>query len=60
MARKGKQKSARARYDAWLAAHPALANVIVGMAVAGTLVAVFFFVTFSGFGSSAEFIYSQF
>ena len=60
MARKSKKQTARARYDAWLGAHPALANVIVGVSVAAALVATFLFVTFSGFGSSAEFIYSQF
>lgn len=60
MAGKTRKKSARVRYDAWLAAHPAMANVIVGATVAGALVGVFLFVTFSGFGSSAEFIYSQF
>ena len=60
MARKTRKKTARERYDAWLQAHPAMANVVVGAAVAGGLVGVFFFVTFSGFGSSAEFIYSQF
>lgn len=60
MARKTRKKTARERYDAWLTAHPAMANVIVGVSVAGVLVGVFLFVTFSGFGSSAEFIYSQF
>lgn len=59
MARK-KQKTVRARYDAWLAAHPAASCVVVGVTVAAALVGVFAFVTFSGFGSSAEFIYSQF
>lgn len=50
----------RSRYDAWLAQHPAMACVVVGASVALALVGVFFFVTFSGFGSSAEFIYNQF
>ena len=60
MARKARRQTARARYDAWLAAHPTLANVIVGTSVAAALVATFLWVTFSGFGASAEFIYSQF
>lgn len=59
MARK-KSKTLRSRYDAWLDAHPTTASVIVGCSVALTLVGIFAFATFAGFGSSAEFIYSQF
>ncbi|MDO4536696.1 MAG: hypothetical protein Q4B54_00915 [Coriobacteriales bacterium] len=59
MARK-KAPTARERYDAWLAAHPTGACVIVGASVAVALVGLFAFVTFSGFGGSAEFIYNQF
>ena len=59
MARK-RRKSMRSRYDAWLAAHPTQACLIVGGSVAAALVGIFLFVTFSGFGASAEFIYSQF
>lgn len=59
MARK-KTQTLRSRYDAWLDAHPAQACAIVGASVAVALVGVFLFVTFAGFGSSAEFIYSQF
>lgn len=55
-----KQKTARQRWDAWLADHPTQANVLVGAAIAAAVITVFLFVTFSGFGSSAEFIYSQF
>lgn len=55
-----KKKTARARYDAWLAEHPAAGNVIVGASVAAGLIGLFLFVTFSGFGASAEFIYNQF
>lgn len=57
---KKKTKTLRGRYDVWLDAHPKLACLIVGVSVAGALVGLFAFVTFSGFGSSAEFIYNQF
>ena len=38
----------------------AAACAIIGSSVALTLIGIFLFVTFSGFGSSAEFIYNQF
>lgn len=53
-------KTMRRRLDAWLGEHEALARVAVCVAVAAALVGLFLFVTFSGFGSSAEFIYNQF
>ncbi|MBP3893774.1 MAG: hypothetical protein J6D34_07005 [Atopobiaceae bacterium] len=59
MARK-RRKTMRARYDEWLAAHPAASCWIVGSSVALTLVGIYLFVTYSGFGASAEFIYNQF
>ena len=55
-----RKKTLRDRYDAWMDEHPALACVVVGTSVAAALVTIFLFVTFSGFGSSAEFIYNQF
>ncbi|MBR3315829.1 MAG: hypothetical protein IKG18_17020 [Atopobiaceae bacterium] len=55
-----RKKTLRDRYDAWMDEHPALACVVVGASVAAALVTTFLFVTFSGFGSSAEFIYNQF
>lgn len=58
--KRSKTKTARERYDAWLAAHPALADIAVGASVALALVGLFLFVAFSGFGASAEFIYNQF
>lgn len=59
MARK-KQKTFRSRYDELLNGHPALACAVIGTSVAVALVGIFAFVTFSGFGGSAEFIYNQF
>ncbi len=59
MARK-KTVTLRSRYDAWLGAHPLAANIIVAVSVALSLIGLFLFVTFSGFGASAEFIYNQF
>lgn len=55
-----RKKTLRGMYDQWLEAHPAAANAIVGCSAAAALIAVFVFVTFSGFGGSAEFIYNQF
>ena len=48
------------RYDSWLDSHPAMACVVIAASVAIALVGLFVFVTFSGFGASAEFIYNQF
>lgn len=59
MARK-RRKTVRSRYDAWLQDHPTAACLVVGGSVALALVGIFLFVTFSGFGASAEFIYNQF
>lgn len=59
MARK-KKVTLRDTYDAWLEAHSAIACALVGLSIAVALVSLFVFVTFSGFGSSAEFIYNQF
>ena len=59
MARK-RRKTLRNRYDAWLDAHPTAACLIIGASVALALIGIFLFVTFSGFGASAEFIYNQF
>ncbi|MBO7673849.1 MAG: hypothetical protein J6S63_02415 [Atopobiaceae bacterium] len=57
---KSKTVTLRDRLGAWQAAHPVLADVAVGAGVAIALVGTFVFVTFSGFGASAEFIYNQF
>ncbi len=59
MARK-KSATIRSRYNAWLDSHPMAGNVLVGASIAIALTAIFLFVTFSGFGASAEFIYNQF
>ena len=57
---RAKKQTMRMRYDAWLQEHPRMANLLVAGGVALALVVLFLFVTFSGFGSSAEFIYNQF
>ena len=59
MARK-KQISVRERYNMWLEHHPVGGDIVVGASVAAAVIVLFLFVTFSGFGSSAEFIYNQF
>lgn len=55
-----KKKTLRSAYDRWMEQHPALTCVVIGASTAAALVTLFAFVTFSGFGGSAEFIYSQF
>lgn len=57
---KARKQTIRDRYDAWLAQHPTASLVVVGASAALAVFGIFLFVTFSGFGSSAEFIYSQF
>ena len=59
MARKQKV-TLRGKYDDFLQAHSAIACVLVCAGIATALITLFLFVTFSGFGSSAEFIYNQF
>lgn len=59
MARK-KAETLRSKYDAFLNDHPLVGDAIVCTSVAAALVGLFLFVAFSGFGSSAEFIYNQF
>ncbi len=59
MARK-KADTLRSKYDAFLGNHPLMGDVIVCTSVAAALIGLFLFVAFSGFGSSAEFIYNQF
>ena len=60
MALKSKKPTLKSKASAWMAGHNAVAcaGVCVGVAVA--LVGLFLFVVFSGFGSSADFIYNQF
>ena len=55
-----KKKTLRSRYDAWLEQHPVAGDVLVFCGIAAALIGTFAFVTFSGFGSTAEFIYNQF
>ena len=60
MALKSKKKSFKDKASAWLAEHNLVACAGIGAGVAGALVGLFLFVVFSGFGSSADFIYNQF
>ena len=57
---RAKTKTLRARYDAWLDEHQLAGDILVGAGVALAVIGLFLFVTFSGFGASAEFIYNQF
>lgn len=57
----GKKKPTfKAKASAWLAAHNVLACAGIGVGAAAAIVGLFLFVVFSGFGSSADFIYNQF
>jgi len=44
----------------WLDGHNLLACTGISVGIAVSLVGLFLFVVFSGFGSSADFIYNQF
>ena len=57
---RAKKKTMRSRFDAWLEAHPVAGDALVFLGIAAALIGTFAFVTFSGFGSTAEFIYNQF
>ena len=60
MALKSKKPTFKSKASAWMNAHNALACLGVGAGMAVALVGLFLFVVFSGFGSSADFIYNQF
>lgn len=60
MALRSKKKSFADKASAWLADHNAVACAGIGGGTALALVGLFLFVVFSGFGSSADFIYNQF
>lgn len=60
MALKKKKQGFKDKASAWLAGHNAVACAGVCGGTAVALVALFLFVVFSGFGSSADFIYNQF
>lgn len=60
MALKKKEPTFTEKVRAWLDEHNAFACAGVGICTAVALVSLFLFVTFSGFGASADFIYNQF
>ena len=45
---------------AWFEAHNAVACVAIACAFCAIVLGIFFFVAFSDFGGSADFIYNQF
>ena len=55
-----KRPTLRSRCDTWLMDHPTAANALVAAGAALAVIGLFAFVTFAGFGSSAEFVYNQF
>lgn len=60
MALGARKKTASARLRRWLDAHNKTACLLIGALTAAALIGLFLFVCFSGFGASADFIYSQF
>ena len=57
----GKKKpTATQKVQAWMGAHNGLACAGICLVIAAMLIGMFLFVAFSGFGSSADFIYNQF
>lgn len=57
----GKKKPTVAkRLSVWANDHNAIACIVIALAVLASLVVLFLFVAFSGFGASADFIYNQF
>ena len=60
MALKRKKPTVAQKVQAWMDAHNAVACAAIGAVGASSLVGLFLFVVFSGFGGSADFIYNQF
>ena len=54
------KRTLRRKFDTWLLVHPKLACFIIGSGAFISLTGLYLFVVFSGFGSSADFIYNQF
>lgn len=57
---KKKKPTFKQKAQAWLAGHNAIACACVGTVTACSILGLFLFVVFSGFGASADFIYNQF
>ena len=53
-------KPKESRLSAWVEAHASTAAIVLGVACFVMLCAIFYFVVFSDFGGSADFIYNQF
>ena len=60
MALKRKKPTPAQVAHAWMGGHNRLACVGIAVGIAIALVGLFLFVTMSGFGASADFIYNQF
>lgn len=57
---KKKKPTFKQKTQAWFAGHNAIACACVGTVTACSILGLFLFVVFSGFGASADFIYNQF
>ena len=60
MALKRKKPTAAQVAHAWFGEHNLVACLGIAVGIAAALVGLFLFVTMSGFGGSADFIYNQF
>ena len=59
-AHSAKKLPARERFARWRTRHPAIAGVALALVCAACLCLLFYFLTFSDFSSSADFVYNQF
>lgn len=60
MALKSKKPTRTQVIQAWMNNHNAIACAAIAVVIAATLTGLFLFVTLSGFGASADFVYNQF
>ena len=60
MALKRKKPSCTQVVQAWMDGHNRIACAAIAVVTAAAIVGLFLFVTMSGFGASADFIYNQF
>lgn len=60
MALKRKKPSRTQAIQAWMIDHNRISCAAIALVTATSIVGLFLFVTMSGFGASADFIYNQF
>lgn len=60
MALNGKKPTVKQRMQTWMDGHNRATCAAITIVMAASIVGLFLFVAFSGFGASADFIYNQF